>query len=169
MLPSSSQRSRNLSDGPQAPPSTEVNVLGIDVRTGLETGQASPAHCAGFQLGLHEPAHALPATAFSAGSLLGCMYSTGGSSDPGWAAGRGAAPRQVRSLTTKTAWLATRARAASALGGMSSPARLHCTDGRLLQARAATQLGPLRGHHLTVVEMPSQPALQQHVHIHNFA
>ena len=103
--------------GPQAPASADVDGLGIYIRNGFEIAQASPADCAVFQSGPPEVAHAPPATAFSAGALRGRMYSTGGSSDRGWAAGMGA-PEQVRSLAVNIAWLPKRARAASALGGM---------------------------------------------------
>ena len=114
--------------GSQAPASADMDVLGLYIRNAFEI--ASPAHCAVFQPGPQEVAHAPPATAFSAGSLGG-MYSTGGSSDRGWAAGMGA-PEQVRSLAVDIAWLPKRARAASALGTMWTPAWLHCTDRRLL-------------------------------------
>ena len=94
------QSFRNLSDR-LASPLAEVDLPGSHMCSRPESAQASPAHCAGIQLGPHEPAHAPPAMGFSAGSLLGCRYSTGGSSDRGWAAGIGATPGQVRSLRDK--------------------------------------------------------------------
>ena len=60
------------------------------------------------------------------------MYSTGGSSDLGWAAGMGAAPQQVHNLAMKTAWLPQLQGLLLPEKAMLSPAQLHCTGSRLL-------------------------------------